>query len=45
MRILSFGVAAFGLLALVLGFRAGDGWEIGLGVAALLCAATTYRRP
>jgi putative ATP-binding cassette transporter len=42
MRILSFGVAAFGLLALVLGFQAGDGWEIGLGVAALLCAATTY---
>jgi vitamin B12/bleomycin/antimicrobial peptide transport system ATP-binding/permease protein len=42
MRILSFGVAAFGLLALVLGFQAGDGWEIGLGVAALLCAVTTY---
>src|ERR1700730_6991289 len=42
MRILSFGVAAFGLLALVLGFHAGDGWESGLGVAPLLCAATTY---
>jgi vitamin B12/bleomycin/antimicrobial peptide transport system ATP-binding/permease protein len=42
MRILSFCVAAFGLLALVLGLQAGDGWEIGLGVAALLCAAITF---
>jgi vitamin B12/bleomycin/antimicrobial peptide transport system ATP-binding/permease protein len=42
MRILSFGVAAFGLLALILGIKAGDGWEIGLGVTALVCAVTTY---
>jgi putative ATP-binding cassette transporter len=42
MRILSFGVAAVGLLALILGLKGGDGWEIGLGISALLCAATTY---
>ena len=42
MKILSFGVAAFGLFALVMGFKGGDMWEIGLGVAALLCAVTTY---
>jgi putative ATP-binding cassette transporter len=39
---LSFGVAAFGLFALVLGVKAGDMWEVGLGVTALLCAVTTY---
>src|SRR5579872_1187001 len=43
MRQLSFGVAATGLLALVLGIKAGDYWEIGLGIAALICAATTYQ--
>src|SRR5258708_25988320 len=42
MRNLSFGVAAIGLLALVFGLRGGDGWEIGLGVSALICAGTTY---
>jgi putative ATP-binding cassette transporter len=42
MKILSFGVAAFGLFALVMGLTSGDGWEIGLGVAALVCAVTTY---
>src|SRR3978361_1010625 len=42
MRILSFGVAAFGLFALVMGLKIGDMWEVGLGVAALLCAVTTY---
>ncbi len=43
MRILSFAVAATGLLALVLGIQGGDGWEIGLGISALICAATTYQ--
>jgi vitamin B12/bleomycin/antimicrobial peptide transport system ATP-binding/permease protein len=42
MRILSFGVAAFGLFALLMGLKIGDMWEVGLGVAALLCAVTTY---
>jgi putative ATP-binding cassette transporter len=42
MKILSFGVAAFGLFALVLGLNSGDMWEVGLGVCALLCAVTTY---
>ncbi len=42
MRKLSFGVAAVGLLALALGLEAGDGWEVGLGVSALICAVTTY---
>jgi len=42
MRILSFAVAAIGLLALALGIQTGDGWQIGLGVSALICAATTY---
>jgi putative ATP-binding cassette transporter len=42
MKILSFGVAAIGLLAMVLGFKSGDFWEIGLGVSALICAATTF---
>jgi putative ATP-binding cassette transporter len=42
MKKLSFGVAAIGLLALALGLQAGDGWEIGLGISALICAATTY---
>jgi putative ATP-binding cassette transporter len=42
MRKLSFGVAAVGLLALALGLKAGDGWEVGLGVSALICAVTTY---
>jgi putative ATP-binding cassette transporter len=42
MKILSFGVAAFGLLALALGLKADDMWEVGLGVSALLCAGTTY---
>jgi putative ATP-binding cassette transporter len=42
MKYLSIGVALFGLLALALGITAGDGWEIGLGVAALVCAGTTY---
>jgi putative ATP-binding cassette transporter len=39
---LSFGVAAFGLFALVMGLTSGDMWEVGLGVSALLCAVTTY---
>jgi putative ATP-binding cassette transporter len=42
MRILSFGLATIGLLALVIGLKNGDGWEVGLGVSALICAATTY---
>ncbi|HLH95556.1 MAG TPA: ABC transporter ATP-binding protein/permease [Xanthobacteraceae bacterium] len=42
MRALSFGVAAVGLLALVLGVESGDYWEVGLGIAALICAATTF---
>jgi len=42
MRYLSIAVALFGLLALALGVQSGDGWEIGLGVCALLCAGTTY---
>ncbi len=42
MKNLSFGVAAVGLLALALGLKAGDGWEVGLGISALLCAATSY---
>jgi len=42
MKYLSIAVALFGLLALVLGINAGDGWEIGLGIIALICAATTY---
>jgi vitamin B12/bleomycin/antimicrobial peptide transport system ATP-binding/permease protein len=42
MKILSFGVAAFGLFALVMGLTSGDMWEVGLGVSALLCAVTTY---
>jgi putative ATP-binding cassette transporter len=42
MKNLSFGVAAIGLLALALGVNAGDGWEIGLGISALICAATTF---
>src|ERR1700730_13753332 len=42
MRILSFGVAAFGLFALVMGLTSGDMWEVGLGISALLCAVTTY---
>ena len=42
MKILSFGVAAFGLLALALGLKADDMWEVGLGVSALVCAGTTY---
>jgi vitamin B12/bleomycin/antimicrobial peptide transport system ATP-binding/permease protein len=42
MKILSFGVAAFGLFALVMGLTGGDMWEVGLGVSALLCAVTTY---
>jgi putative ATP-binding cassette transporter len=42
MKKLSFGVAATGLLALALGLNSGDGWEVGLGISALICAATTY---
>jgi len=42
MKILSFGVAAIGLLALALGLNAGDGWEVGIGISALLCAAATF---
>jgi putative ATP-binding cassette transporter len=42
MKILSFGVAAFGLFALLMGLTSGDLWEVGLGVSALLCAVTTY---
>jgi putative ATP-binding cassette transporter len=42
MKILSFGVAAFGLFALAMGLRSEDMWEVGLGVSALLCAGTTY---
>ncbi len=42
MRNLSFGVAATGLLAVALGFKSGDGWEIGLGISALICAVTTF---
>jgi vitamin B12/bleomycin/antimicrobial peptide transport system ATP-binding/permease protein len=42
MKNLSFGVAAIGLLAVAFGLKAGDGWEIGLGISALICAVTTY---
>jgi vitamin B12/bleomycin/antimicrobial peptide transport system ATP-binding/permease protein len=42
MKYLSVAVALFGLLALALGVRGEDGWEIGLGISALLCAGTTY---
>jgi putative ATP-binding cassette transporter len=42
MKTLSIGVAAFGLFALVLGLKAGDMWEVGLGISALICAVTTY---
>jgi putative ATP-binding cassette transporter len=42
MKNLSFGVAAIGLLAFALGLNADDGWEIGLGVSALICAVTAY---
>jgi len=42
MRILSFAVAAIGLLALAQGFQASDYWEVGLGIFALLSAVTTY---
>jgi putative ATP-binding cassette transporter len=42
MRYLSIAVAVFGLVALVLGVQGGDGWEIGMGISALLCAVTTY---
>ncbi len=42
MRNLSFGVAATGLLAFALGIKADDMWEVGIGISALLCAATTY---
>jgi putative ATP-binding cassette transporter len=43
MKQLSVGVALFGLLALVLAAAMQDAWTAGLGVAALLCAFTTYR--
>jgi putative ATP-binding cassette transporter len=43
MKYLSIAVALFGLLALGFGVTTGDGWEIGLGVSALLCAGSTYQ--
>ena len=42
MKILSLAVAAFGIVALVLGQRVDDLWVVGLGVSALFCAGTTY---
>jgi vitamin B12/bleomycin/antimicrobial peptide transport system ATP-binding/permease protein len=42
MKTSSFGVAAIGLLALALGLKADDMWEVGLGISALICAITTY---
>src|SRR5258708_7873833 len=42
MKKLSFGVASIGLLALVFGIEGGDGWEVGLGISALICAGPTY---
>ena len=42
MKILSLAVAAFGIVALVLGQRVDDLWLVGLGVSALICAGTTY---
>ena len=42
MKKLSFGLAALGLIAFALGVKADDGWEVGLGVSALICAVTTY---
>jgi vitamin B12/bleomycin/antimicrobial peptide transport system ATP-binding/permease protein len=42
MKILSLAVAAFGIVALVLGQRVDDLWVVGLGVSALVCAGTTY---
>jgi putative ATP-binding cassette transporter len=42
MKILSLAVAAFGLFALIFGLEIENGWEIGIGVSALLCAAATY---
>src|SRR6266568_2608996 len=42
MKILSFAVATVGLLALVLGLKVGNTWEVGLGISALICDVTTY---
>jgi putative ATP-binding cassette transporter len=43
MKILSLGVALFGLLALLLAGMSQDMFAAGLGVTALLCALTTFR--
>ncbi len=43
MKILSFSVALFGLLALALAATSEDMWVAGLGATALLCALTTFR--
>jgi vitamin B12/bleomycin/antimicrobial peptide transport system ATP-binding/permease protein len=43
MKYLSLAVGLFAALALVFGARSGDATVIGLGVAAAICAATTYR--
>jgi len=43
MKILSLSVALFGILALALAQTGGDLWAAVLGVAALLCALTTFR--
>jgi vitamin B12/bleomycin/antimicrobial peptide transport system ATP-binding/permease protein len=45
MRYLSIAVAVSGLIALVVGYQAGDGWEIASGISALMCAVTTYLSP
>src|SRR5258708_28655455 len=42
MKTLSFGVAAVGVLALALGCKADDMWDVGIGISALICAVTTY---
>jgi putative ATP-binding cassette transporter len=42
MTYLSIAVAIYGLLALTLGARAEDGWEICAGICAVLSAISTY---
>jgi putative ATP-binding cassette transporter len=45
MRYLGIAVAVFGVIELVVGYQAGEGWEIASGVSALVCAVTTYLSP
>ena len=43
MKLLSFAVALFGVIALVLAQTAGDMWIAVLGATSLVCAYTTFR--